>query len=47
MKYLLIGLAVAFFGAYALEFIKAWIMEIGYQHKKRHHNREEDWIYEI
>ena len=47
LKYLFIGLAVALVVGFALQFIKAWCLEIKYQYKKRHHNREEDWVYKI
>ena len=47
LKCTVIGLAVAFIVGFALQFIKAWIMEIKYQYKKRHHDRKEDWIYNL
>ena len=50
LKWLFIGVFVAMLLAFAIEFIKAWILEIGYQWKKRKaiKNRTDDrWIYKI
>lgn len=48
LKWLFIGVFGAMFAAFALEFIKAWILEIVYHHKKRKaiKNKSDDrWIY--
>lgn len=48
--YILIGLAAWFIVAWLPQFIKAWIMEIGYQIRKRKaikNNSDDAWIYQL
>lgn len=50
LKWLFIGVFGAMLLAFSIELIKAWILEIGYQWKKRKaikENSPDKWIYKI
>lgn len=47
MKYVLIGIALSLIVGFGLQFIKAWVLEIGFQWKKRHAKGRDKWTYEI
>ena len=47
MKYIFIGMALSLIVGFGMQLIQAWCLEIAHAWKKRHHSRDEDWIYRL
>lgn len=47
MKYLIIVPSLSLIVGFGLQFIKAWVLGIRFQWKKRHAKGRNEWIYQL